>query len=74
MALKFPDSSPKTRVFDTHCSIRTLLLDEKGRLFFLYPEPDIIRIISSRKANKREQARFEKAVADRLGMHRHDEG
>jgi uncharacterized DUF497 family protein len=31
--------------------------------------PGIIRIISFRKANKREQARFEKAITNRLGAH-----
>jgi Uncharacterized protein conserved in bacteria len=49
----------------------------QGRLMvvvFTEREPDIIRIISLRKVNKREQARFEKAIADRLGAHRRDEG
>ena len=49
----------------------------RGRLMavvFTEREPHIIRIISLRKANKREQARFEKAIADRLGAHRRNEG
>ncbi len=44
----------------------------QGRLMavaFTERDPDIIRIISLRKANKREQANFEKAVRDRLGAH-----
>ena len=30
--------------------------------------PDVIRIISLRKANPREQRRYEQAIADRLGQ------
>jgi uncharacterized DUF497 family protein len=43
----------------------------KGRvmaLVFSRPQPDLIRIISLRKANPREQRRYEQAVADRLGQ------
>ncbi|MBM4272891.1 MAG: BrnT family toxin [Deltaproteobacteria bacterium] len=31
-------------------------------------EPDLIRLISLRKANRRERRRYEQAVADRLGQ------
>jgi uncharacterized DUF497 family protein len=34
---------------------------------FSRKDPDIIRLISLRKANQREQRRYEQAVADRLG-------
>lgn len=49
----------------------------RGRLMVVvYTErqPDVVRIISLRKANKREQKRFEKAIADQLATHRRDEG
>lgn len=36
-------------------------------LVFATVDPDTIRIISLRKANKHERARYEKAVADELG-------
>lgn len=41
----------------------------RGRLMvvvFTQCKPDVIRIISVRKANRREQNKFEKAIADRL--------
>ncbi len=34
---------------------------------FSRKEPDVIRLISLRKANQREQRRYGQAVADRLG-------
>jgi uncharacterized protein len=34
---------------------------------FSRKEPDVIRLISLRKANQREQRRYGRAVADRLG-------
>jgi uncharacterized protein len=37
-------------------------------IVFSRRQPDIIRIISMRKANQREEKRYEKAVADRLGQ------
>lgn len=43
----------------------------KGRVMaivFSRRLPDIIRIISLRKANPREQKRYEQAIADRLGQ------
>jgi uncharacterized DUF497 family protein len=43
----------------------------KGRVMaivFSRRRPDLIRIISLRKANSREQQRYEQAVADRLGQ------
>jgi uncharacterized DUF497 family protein len=46
------------------------------RMVVVYTErrPGIIRIISLRKANKREQKSFEKAVAHRLAARGRDEG
>jgi hypothetical protein len=44
----------------------------QGRLMavaFTERDPDIVRIISLRKANKREQANFEKAIQDGLDAH-----
>ena len=43
----------------------------KGRvmaIIFSRRMPDLIRIISLRKANQREQRRYEQAVTDRLGQ------
>jgi len=43
----------------------------KGRvraIIFSRRMPDLIRIISLRKANQREQKRYEQAVTDRLGQ------
>lgn len=43
----------------------------KGRvtaIVFSRRNPDLIRIISLRKANRREQRRYEQAVTDRLGQ------
>ena len=43
----------------------------KGRvmaIIFSRQMPDLIRIISLRKANQREQRRYEQAVTDRLGQ------
>jgi uncharacterized DUF497 family protein len=37
---------------------------------FTKKEPDIIRLISLRKANRREQKRYEQAIANRLGQSR----
>lgn len=34
---------------------------------FAEREPDLIRIISARKANKREEAYYHEAIADELG-------
>ncbi len=42
----------------------------RGRLMavaFTEREPNLIRIISARKANKREEAHYQKAIADELG-------
>jgi len=38
-------------------------------LVFTEPKPDIIRVISLRKASKYEQEKFEKALRNRLGGH-----
>lgn len=43
-------------------------------VIFTERKPGLIRIISLRKANKREQKKFEKAIADRLAPRRRDEG
>lgn len=42
----------------------------RGRLMaiaFTEREPNLIRIISARKANNREEAQYQKAIADELG-------
>jgi hypothetical protein len=36
---------------------------------FTEPQPDVIRVISLRKASKYEQEKFEKALRNRLGSH-----
>jgi len=44
----------------------------KGRLMvvvFTERKRDVIRIISYRKANKREQAKYEKAIKNKLEIH-----
>jgi uncharacterized protein len=40
---------------------------------FTERSPNIIRIISLRKANKREQTKFKERLEDKLETHRHDE-
>ncbi len=42
----------------------------RGRLIvvaFTERHPDVIRIISARKANRREKAHYQEAIADELG-------
>ena len=49
----------------------------RGRLMvvvFTQREPDLIRIISARKANRREQEKFEEAIANRLETRGRNEG
>ncbi len=41
---------------------------------FAERDPDIVRIISLRKANKNEKKQYEKAIKNRLDSHRRNEG
>jgi uncharacterized DUF497 family protein len=43
-------------------------------IVFTEEDGDIIRIISMRKANKYEEAKYEKEIKDRLGSHQDHEG
>jgi uncharacterized DUF497 family protein len=38
-------------------------------IFFMTREPDIIRVISMRKAGKEERKGYEEAIKNRLGTH-----